>query len=158
MRGPSRTVRRDLVVRVDLRLARDPGRNPVDLEAMAGLHRPVLLVLRPAGRVVLLDLLLTRQPGLVLPLGRVLLRLAVPVVPNGKRPVDRVAPARQVSLGLTDRVDLVVPVHLDRVGRAVPLDLADLADRVVPDLMAPVALAVLVVPVGLGLMGRVSLV
>ncbi len=127
---------------MDLRLAPDPGLHlhPVDLEATAGLHRAVPVVpagravLRPVGRVVLLDLLLTRRRGLVRPVG---LDPAVPVVPDRQ---DLVAPARLVSLGLTDLV-----------GRAV---LLDLAHRAVPGLMGRVSLAVLAVP---GLMGPVSL-
>jgi hypothetical protein len=146
----SLTARLDLAVRVDLRLDRDPGLRPVDLGAraagpvdMVGLHRAVLgapagrVVLRLVDRVVPLDLVLMRRPVLGAPAGRVVPDRERPVVPDRQRPVGLVAPARQV-------------------GRAVPLDLAD---RVVPGLMAPVVPdpVVLVVPVGLSLMGRVSL-
>jgi hypothetical protein len=156
---PSLTLRLDLAVRVDLRLDRDPGLRPVDLGAraalpvvMVGLPRVVpgvpggRVVLRPVGRVVLLDLVLMRRAGLVVPVGRLVLHLAVPV---RQRPVHLVVPARRVGMDRADLVHLVVPVDLGR---------ADLADRVVPGLMDLVVLdpVGLADPVGLGLMGRVS--
>jgi len=152
----SLTLRLDLAVRVDLRLDRDPGLRPVDLGPraaepvdMVGLHRPVLrpagqVVLRPVVRVVRLHLVLMRRPAPVVPVGRVAPDRERPAVPDRQRPVDLVAPARRAGMDRAGLAGLVVPVHLDR---------AVLLDRVVPGLTGLVVLD----PVGLDLMGRVSL-